>query len=77
MGSEHHQIKDRVREWAMEPPESHSLMTGGLSMPGLPGPHSVLTQSSEDEDLLLLVESRALITVTTRGSSDEGSGLIQ
>ena len=43
MGSEHHQIKDRVREWAMEPAESHSLMTGGLSMPGFPGPHSLLT----------------------------------
>ena len=43
MGSEQHQIKDRVREWAMEPAESHSLMTGGLSMPGFPGTHSVLT----------------------------------
>ena len=43
MGSEHHQIKDRVRECAMEPAESHSLMTGGLSMSGFPVPHSVLT----------------------------------
>lgn len=78
MGSAHHHIKDRVREWAVEPagePQPHDWTLESTRLPCASfsphSPHKMRTCS------LLLVGSRALITLTTRGSSDEGSGLIQ